>query len=104
MTILVRSMKKAVQDAGYEGQLKPPSGESLALSRTRLANERTMLAYARTALSFFAAAAILLQFFDQNYYLGVAVVLMILALVIAVFGVYRFIKTSRELSTQQEFL
>jgi putative membrane protein len=38
----------------------------LAIERTKLANHRTLLAYIRTSMTFFAGAAALIEFFDQN--------------------------------------
>ena len=74
--------------------------EGLAVSRTQLANERTMLAYLRTALSLYAAAALLLQFFEKDYYLGIAIILLVLGTLLLAFGVYRFVSVDRKIKAQ----
>ncbi|CAA0110103.1 YidH family protein [Zhongshania aliphaticivorans] len=65
--------------------------DMLALERTRLANERTFLAYIRTGLSLLAGAAVLFQFFTSiNSYMTAGWVLAVCAVLVLIFGSYRF--------------
>jgi len=59
----------------YDGNMKTSDGsptairDSLAFSRTKMANERTFLAYIRTAMTFMIAGAGILQFIQGGYYI-----------------------------------
>lgn len=73
--------------------------DTLALERTRMANERTFLAYIRTGLSLLAAAAVLFQFFSKiNSYVATVWVLVVLGVLVLVIGLLRFYKVKAELN------
>ena len=70
----------------------------LALDRTILANERTVLAYARTAVMLGVSSVTLLKIFPENplaFFTGVA--LIPVAILVAAFGLWRFLGLSRSL-------
>ena len=66
--------------------------DHLAIDRTRLANERTFLAYIRTAMMLLLAGGTVIKFFGDS---DLAVVsgwgLVVLGLVVALFGIGRFV-------------
>ncbi|WP_373092168.1 DUF202 domain-containing protein [Zhongshania sp.] len=75
--------------------------DTLALERTRMANERTFLAYIRTGLSLLAAAAVLFQFFSKiNSYVATVWVLVVLGVLVLVLviGLLRFYTVKAELN------
>ncbi|AMO66855.1 membrane protein [gamma proteobacterium BDW918] len=73
--------------------------DTLALERTRMANERTFLAYIRTGLSLLAAAAVLFQFFSKiNSYVATVWVLVVLGVLVLVIGLLRFYTVKAELN------
>ena len=73
--------------------------DTLALERTRMANERTFLAYIRTGLSLLAAAAVLFQFFSKiNSYVATVWVLVVLGVLVLVIALLRFYKVKAELN------
>lgn len=82
-------------------EAKPlPLTDRLALDRTLLANERTLLAYIRTAIMLGVSGFTLIKLFPNELAAtGPGGVLMVLALVVAVLGGYRFIQVGRDLQT-----
>ena len=63
----------------------------LAYDRTILANETTLLAYLRTAMALLAAGATLFRLFaDDPYFQILGMVMLILGILIAGIGVFRF--------------
>ena len=76
----------------------PINRDHLALVRTDLANERTLLAYGRTALMVAATGLTAVKFFPDTP--GIIVYgwcLAGLAMVIAISGIFRFVKLKRSL-------
>ena len=72
--------------------------DHLARDRTILANERTLLSYFRTAIALLASGAMVIKVFPHNRALFVlAVLLLVCGVVIAVFGIWRFITISADL-------
>jgi putative membrane protein len=66
--------------------------DELALDRTRLANERTFLAYERTGLMLVAAGATAIKLFgESSWAAGCGWVLVVLGVLVAAFGMWRFI-------------
>lgn len=71
--------------------------DNLALNRTHLANERTLLAYVRTFIGMLSAGIAILKVFDFPWTKPVAYVLLICAGPMLAAGIYRYMKTGREL-------
>ena len=72
--------------------------DTLALERTRLANERTLPAYVRTALSLLAGGAVLMQFFSTRpSYLAVAWLLIACGGGVLLIGLFRFFRVRAHL-------
>jgi putative membrane protein len=69
----------------------------LAADRTRLANERTLLAYARTFVGLLATGAGFSQLVTERWLVILGYLLMALSPLVALFGVYRFLKVRRKL-------
>lgn len=69
----------------------------LATDRTFLANERTLLAYIRTALSLIVAGSSFIKFSNDLLIEIIGYVFVPLGVVIGFIGLYRFIKTSKDL-------
>ena len=59
------------------------------LERTRLANERTLLTYLRFSLTLVIAGFTLINFFRENLYVWVGVVLVPVGVAVAVGGWFR---------------
>ncbi|MBQ6372013.1 MAG: DUF202 domain-containing protein [Oscillospiraceae bacterium] len=70
-------------------------GSDYAVQRTILANERTVLAYLRTFIGMIGSGAALLKLIDFGWTRPIAVVLIILAPVILITGIVRYINTDR---------
>lgn len=71
----------------------------LAFDRTYLANERTFLSYTRTFIGMIGAGAALYKLFDVIWARAAAVVLLVLAPLLFLFGLARFIQLNRQLKT-----
>jgi putative membrane protein len=79
---------------------KPPLADILAIERTHLANERTLLAYLRSVLFGVVTALTLLKFFYDDHALRIAAFAIgPLSLLIGGFGLVRFLKIRKKLST-----
>lgn len=77
--------------------------DHLAYDRTILANETTLLAYLRTAMALLAAGATLFRLFPQDAYFQVlGIIMLILGLIIAGIGAYRFISITKRLKKLHE--
>jgi putative membrane protein len=73
--------------------------DTLALERTRLANEWTFLAYVRTALTLIAASAVLFQYFSKSpSYLLAAWLLVGAGAFTFIVGLIRFFQVARKLN------
>jgi len=72
--------------------------DSLAVERTRLANERTLLAYLRTGIAFALAGASAIHFLGGTATLVTGWVLVALAVVVSVIGLWRFATVRRQLN------
>ena len=73
--------------------------DTLAIDRTKLANERTFLAYLRTAMALVLAGLTFLKVFAHDpFYIGIGIVFMCVGLSAALFGLYRFLKKKRKVS------
>lgn len=81
--------------------MSEPSTETrdyLALVRTDLANERTLLAYGRTALMVAATGVTLMKFYPESMLVRTTSwPLVALGVLIALFGVIRFIRLQSRL-------
>jgi putative membrane protein len=69
--------------------------DSLAVQRTILANERTILAYLRTFIGMVGSGAALLKLIDFEWTRPIAFILIFLAPVILVIGLFRYFNTAR---------
>ncbi|WP_207420845.1 DUF202 domain-containing protein [Desertivirga brevis] len=73
------------------------NADLLAIGRNKMANERTLLAYVRTFLSFIVAGVSLIQFFNVTSFVLLGYLLIPVAVIIMIIGIFRFIKAKREL-------
>ena len=70
----------------------------LATERTHLANERTLLAYLRSALIMLVASPTILKLFQGDRMMKIAAyTLAPLAILVGIFGIYRYIKTRNKI-------
>ena len=73
--------------------------DHLAYDRTVLANERTMLSYARTAIALLASGGTLVKLFtDEQPMVVLGIALLILGGLVAVVGIWRFIRVSQRIA------
>ncbi|HJQ80519.1 MAG TPA: DUF202 domain-containing protein [Lacipirellulaceae bacterium] len=73
--------------------------DHLALDRTRLANERTLLAYIRTAFMLIIAGATALKLLVETpAVVATAWLFILLGVVVAVFGAWRFESVRRRIN------
>lgn len=75
--------------------------DHLALDRTAMANERTLLAYVRTSLAFAIVGASCFKFFVSLVMDALGILSIVLALVTAGIGVYRWRAVNRHLQLRQ---
>jgi putative membrane protein len=66
--------------------------DSLAMQRTKMANERTLLSYMRTATAMILAGLTFIKLFDDLFYIGVGLVSIPVGIMIAYFGYRRYSK------------
>ncbi len=72
--------------------------DHLAYDRTILANETTLLAYLRTAMALLAAGATLFRLFpDDTFFQVLGMIMLILGVLIAGTGGYRFFAMTKRL-------
>lgn len=77
--------------------------DHLAYDRTLLANETTLLAYLRTAMALLAAGATLFRLLsDDPFFRILGVVMLVLGMLIAAIGIFRFFAMSNRLKMQHE--
>ncbi len=77
--------------------------DHLAYDRTILANETTLLAYLRTAMALLAAGATLFRLFsDDPFFQVLGMVMLILGILIAGIGVFRFFAMTKRLRLLHE--
>ena len=74
----------------------------LARDRTVLANERTLLAYIRTTLACLAAGAGLVHFVEGDWSRSAGWLLIVIAPLILVLGIRRFVQVQRDLAPLQQ--
>ena len=71
--------------------------DKLAMDRTLLANERTFLAYLRTFIGLIGTGFALWKLIDIYWARVVSVILLAAAPVVLVVGIFRYVKTEKEL-------
>jgi putative membrane protein len=70
--------------------------ELFSLEQTKLANSRTLLAYIRTSLSFLAAAAALIEFFNKSLMLkSIAYISISLGIFFLLIGIHSYYHSRR---------
>jgi putative membrane protein len=74
--------------------------DRLAAQRTRLANERTLLSYERLALALGAAGVTMIHVFSADADQTIGWLLVVQGVVLAPFGLYRFIRVRSHLSKE----
>jgi putative membrane protein len=73
--------------------------DHLAYDRTVLANERTFLSYVRTAIALLASGGTLVKLFtDEQPMVLLGVALLILGGLVAVVGIWRYIRVARHIA------
>jgi putative membrane protein len=69
-----------------------------AMEQAKLANDRTLLAYIRTSLSFFVAAAALIEFFDKSLKLEItAYISFSLGAILFMIGLYTYYRARKSI-------
>jgi putative membrane protein len=76
--------------------------DELAIDRTVLANERTLLAYVRTALAFAVTGVGAIKFLTPPVSLIAGWSMVILAVVVAAFGIWRYRTTAGHIATSRQ--
>lgn len=71
--------------------------EKLAIERTRMANDRTLLSFIRTALYFVVAGLSINSLLNLRYGPVVEMVFLIIAVLVLVIGIVRFLKMRKKL-------
>lgn len=66
--------------------------DELAIERTVLANERTILAYFRTTLGIIVIGISIIKLFDLYILKISGIILLAIAIMVFIFGIYRFLK------------
>jgi putative membrane protein len=87
-----------------EDDLTRPSRQQLAIDRTHLANERTLLSYLRTSLGLIGFSILLLRFDNSKYARIYGIIIIICAVAIWIFGVYRFYHFRKRISSEKFFI
>lgn len=72
--------------------------DTLALDRTRLANQRTLLAFVRTGLYLAVTGAGIFQFSDTNRFFWLAWILIGVGIVVAAFGIWTYWNMQRKIA------
>ena len=73
---------------------------SLALSRSVMANERTLLAYIRTGMTFIISGAGIIRFIqDGNYILITGLIMIVIGVFFLFWGTYRYRRYKHLLET-----
>ncbi|MCC9165216.1 DUF202 domain-containing protein [Pontibacter harenae] len=94
-----RARKKLKERLKVQERLNLEIRDSLAMERTKMANERTLLAYGRTATAMVLAGLTFIKVFNNDpFYTGVGLVFVPIGLAIACFGYYRFSKKKKQVS------
>lgn len=78
-------------------EIRLSTSDRLAFDRTHLANERTLLAYVRTFIGMLSAGIAILKVFDFVWTKPVAYALLACSFPLLAAGIYRYIKTDRNL-------
>jgi putative membrane protein len=73
--------------------------DSLAIERTKFANERTFLAYMRTAMGLVLAGFSLIQFFHDQIYSWLGVLLIPVGIILSIIGLKKFVAKRKQIGT-----
>lgn len=65
--------------------------------RTQLANERTLMSYYRSAMALLGLSAFVFKFYDHPVIYAVAGIFVLLAVILAVYGITRYYKFKSKL-------
>ena len=71
--------------------------DTMAIHRTKLANERTLLAYWRTSLAFIIAGAVILRLDHTTQSVFLSGALIFLGVIVLGYGFYRFKKYRKKI-------
>jgi putative membrane protein len=89
----------------YELEKKDASlQETLAIDRTRMANDRTLLSFIRTSLYFTVAGLSINSFIDVPSGALIGTVFLVLAFIILVAGVMKYFQQRKKLHHTQRYL
>lgn len=76
-----------------KGPISPSIRDSLALSRTMMANERTLLAYLRTGMTFMISGAGVIRFIQDGMYIFISgCILIVTGVCFLCFGIFRYLQ------------
>ncbi|MFD1737800.1 DUF202 domain-containing protein [Bacillus salitolerans] len=74
----------------------------LAMERTKLANYRTLLAFIRTSMTFFAGAAALIEFFNNNRALEItSYVAVTTGVFLLIIGIISYMKSKKSMKSME---
>ncbi|WP_162427946.1 YidH family protein [Pontibacter pudoricolor] len=93
-----RKRKELKKDLKVQEKQNLEVRDSLAMQRTRMANERTLLAYMRTATAMILAGLTFIKLFDDLFYIGVGLVSIPMGVVVAYFGYRRYNKQKLDIA------
>ncbi len=68
----------------------------LAIIRTQLANERTLMSYYRSAMALLGLSAFVFKFYSHPVFYIISGIFLILAIVMAVYGITRYYKFKKK--------
>lgn len=90
--------KKLKKELKVQDKLNLEVRDSLAMQRTRMANERTLLAYMRTATAMILAGLTFIKLFDDLFYIGIGLISIPAGVVVAYFGYRRYNRQKQEIA------
>jgi len=90
--------KKLKKELKVQDKLNLEIRDSLAMQRTRMANERTLLAYMRTATAMILAGLTFIKLFDDLFYIGVGLISIPVGVVVAYYGYRRYSRQKQEIA------
>ena len=76
--------------------------DSLAMQRTKMANERTLLSYLRSAIAMILPGLTFIKLFDDMLYIGLGLLAIPLGIFVAYYGYRRFLKQKQEIAHHAE--
>lgn len=98
-----RAKRKLRQELKLQEKLNLEIRDSLAMQRTKMANERTLLSYIRTAMAMVLAGLTFIKFFEDLFYIGIGIFSIPIGVGVAYFGYHRFTEKRKEILRNSRF-